>query len=182
MEEGGKGNVLVQRRNRAPSWSWASVDGEIKFYPRLHADAESTTDIDGILFDYRKKQSMIDKFHGGCCSLRLRAMIAERLEICGVDRYKFLPFAPSRPRYLLVLHDGSKRVGWASFDEPFRGEPGSPKLHCIRIMSMGMGDNHRCYVLITEQGESSEHARLGMGCIWRTEVFDNIPPKVISIS
>ncbi|KAI1618872.1 heterokaryon incompatibility protein-domain-containing protein [Exophiala viscosa] len=178
MQEGAKGTRLVKRLERAPTWSWASVDGEIKFYPSHRSDTVSKADIDLISFNYPETGQQTDRLLGGSCSLRLRAVVVEGLEVPTLDRWKFLPFAPSQPRYFLVLYEQSKRVGWASPDEPWID---GTKLLCIRIASKGSGDNHRCYVLITKQDEKGEHIRLGMGCIFRTEILDNLSPRVISI-
>jgi len=178
MDQGARENRLVKRLERAPTWSWASVDSEIKFYPGFRGDTVLRTDIDLISFNYRGRGQQTDRLLGGSCSLRLRAVVAEGLEVPTVDRGKFLPFTPDQPRYLLVLYQQSNRVGWASPDETWID---GTKLFCIRIASKGSGDRYRCYVLITKQDEEGEYVRLGMGCIFRTEIFDGLTPRVVSI-
>ncbi|KIV84548.1 hypothetical protein PV11_00322 [Exophiala sideris] len=193
MNAGTDGNRLVKTWQPVPTWSWASVDGEIQFHPGFwHGDRKSLSkrvsdDIVTLSFNYPDHGRSTDRYLGGKCTLRLRAMVAEGLTLSSAAQGEGLSFAPPSHGELSVLWKGSKTVGWASLDngfpldEDFPSGPGGPMLHYIRISSVRGDNGRRCYVLVVRKDDKGDYVRLGLGCITQTDVFDNHTRRVVSI-
>jgi len=170
---------------RAPSWSWASVDGAVHMPDELEIEP-SGSEIDPCVTDisaettprYADPRGMLSSGHLSLTG-RLKA-IGSRLDPQSQDR--------SRPVVdgLDDLWDNGEAIGVGFFDEaykPSRTEP-SPVLFCLKVAERRHA-NQRWYGLLLEPtGEANEYRRVGFG---RTEFlghvdwFSDVEPQAIRI-
>lgn len=178
---------IIRRIGRAPTWSWASADGEVQFVLLYYSNTtiQSTTDIQVIEFSHREQKSSGAKLKSEFDSIRLWATVKDGLEPAAVCKSIKFPFCPmERPKWIAVLWHQSERVGWASFDEDCSRNPiDTSNLRYIRILTRGTGQMRRCYVLVVKQSwyRTDEYTRVGMGCVFKVELFDHLKPELINI-
>ena len=178
---------LIRRTKRAPTWSWASVDGEIQFILLYYSNItiQSTSDIKAIAFSHREQRSGGGKSTSSVGSIQLWATMKDGLEVSDVCKSSMFPFCPmDSPRWIAVLCHQSERVGWTLFDEDCRrSRIDTSNVRYMRILTRGTGQIRRCYVLALKQSShrADEYTRVGMGCIFRVELFDHLKPELINL-
>ena len=176
---------VVRVPRRAPSWSWASVDGGVEFILLYYSNTtiQSTSDIQVISFNHRERRNGEGRLMGELGPMQLWATMKDGLEIGTVWKSSKFPFCPmDRPRYICVIRYQSTRVGWASFDEDCSKNPiKTSNIRFMRILTRGTGQIRRCYVLIVEQSQyrADEYKRVGMGCIFEVELFDHLKSELV---
>ena len=178
---------VIRRTGRAPTWSWASVDGEVQFILLYYSNTaiQSTSDIQVIAFGHEEQRSGGGKSTSEFGSIQLWATMKDGLEIADVLKSSKFPFCPmERPRWIAVLFHQSERIGWVLFDEDCSRNPIDVfNVRYIRILTRGAGQIRRCYVLVVKQScyRTDEYTRVGMGCIFKMELFDHLKPELIKI-
>ena len=176
---------VIRRTGRAPSWSWASVDGEVQFILLYYSNTtiQSTSDIQVISFNHRERRNGEGRLMGELGPMQLWATMKDGLEIGTVWKSSKFPFCPTdRPRYIGVVCHQDRRVGWAKFDEDQSKIPiRTSNVRFMRILTRGTGKIQRCYVLMVEQSRyrTDEYKRVGMGCIFEMELFDHLKSELV---
>lgn len=180
-----KDKCVIRRTGRAPSWSWASVDGEVQFILLYYPDptVPPTSDIQVISFNHRERRNDDGRFMGELGPMQLWATMRDGLEIGYVWRSRKFPLCPmAGPRYIGVVCHQSRRVGWAVYDEDCRRTSiRTSKIYFMRILTREMNQIRRCYVLMVEQSQNrtDEYKRVGMGCIFEVELFDHLESELV---
>ena len=176
---------VIRRTGRAPSWSWASVDGEVQFILLYYLDTtvQSTSDIQVISFNHQERRNGEGRLMGELGPMQLWAALIDRPENFAVWKSSKFPFCPMEgPRYVSVVCHQHRRVGWASFDEDCSKNPiRTSNIRFMRILTRGTGQTRRCYVLVVEQSRyrADEYKRVGMGCIFEVELFDHLKSELV---
>ncbi len=138
---------VILRTRRAPTWSWASVDGEVQFVLLYSSNTTilSTSDIQVILFSQREQRNGGGRSMSDFGSIQLWATIKDGLEVVDVWKSSRFPFCPmDRPRYIGVLCHQSERVGWAVFDGTCsRNLNETSNVHYIKILTRETGQIRR---------------------------------------
>ena len=176
---------VIRRTGRAPSWSWASVDGEVQFILLYYLDTtiQSTSDIQVISFNHRERRNGEGRLIGELGPMQLWATMKDCLEVGTVWKSSKLRFCPmDRPRNICVICHQFRRVGWAMFDEDCSKTPiRTSNIRFMRKLTRGTGQIRRCYVLVVEQSRyrADEYRWVGMGCIFEVEVFDHLKSELV---
>lgn len=180
-----KDKCVIRRTGRAPSWSWASVDGEVQFVLLYYSNTtvQSRSDIQVISFNHRERRNGEGRLIGELGPMQLWATMKDGLEIGTVWKSSNFRFCPMyHPRYISVICHQSRRVGWAAFDEDHSKNPiRTSKIRFMRIWTRGTDNLRRCYVLVVEQSRyrTDEYKRVGIGCIFEVELFDHLKSELI---
>ena len=170
---------------RAPSWSWASVDGEVQFVLLYYSSTtiQSTSDIQVISFNHRERRNGEGRLIGELGPMQIWATMKDGLEIGTVWKSGNFRFCPMyHPRYISVICHHSRRVGWAAFDEDHSKNPiRTSNIRFMRIWTRGTDQLRRCYILVVEQSRyrTDEYQRVGIGCIFEVELFDDLKCELI---
>jgi hypothetical protein len=175
---------LIIRTDRAPSWSWASVDGEISFIKRFRALSPAMETI-----AFRCACGHDSKWHAICtkCTIQLKALVGGGLDLGFPEKAKMFSFTPGNgPRRLITLlqHSGqqSARVGWAIFDH--NGPDDVPSFRYVQVYNVSRnGEGKGSFVVIVKPSCTGNglYSRVGMGYIFRDEVFATLQQEYITI-
>lgn len=174
---------VIRRAQRAPAWSWASVDGEICFI------REET--LSGRLLPLMEIHSIEcncgrdPNGHFLCSSawIRLNAAIQDGLAVGFVERSKRFDSTPiNGPRYVTTLDYLTQRVvGWAIFDCDIEDHP---KFRYVQIAAKVVGGHRRgSFVVIVKPCPKStgRYLRVGMGYIVEAEVLTRFSQEDITL-
>lgn len=178
-----KGRDLIQKADRAPTWSWASVDGEISFIQICHpSNASLIPDMEVIAFECGCGSDSNGHFICKSCFIRLKAVAVDGLELGFPEKSKRFYFTPdSGPRRLFSLLSQSKCVGWAIFDGYARDHPNFRYIR-ISAVSIKCRTTGFCVLIVRPCPKRiGLQARVGMGYIFHTKIFDNLSHEIITI-
>jgi hypothetical protein len=178
-----KGQDLIQKADRAPTWSWASVDGEISFIQRCHPDdASLIPDMEVVAFECGCGSDSNSHFICKSCFIRLKAVVIDGLELGFPEKSKRFYFTPdSGPKRLFSLFSQSRCVGWAVFDGYARDHP---NFRYIRISAVSVNCRTRgiCVLIVKPCPKRiGLQVRVGMGYIFHTKIFDSLSHEIITI-
>jgi Heterokaryon incompatibility protein (HET) len=179
-----KGRDLIRKADRAPTWSWASVDGEISFIQTCHpGNASLIPDMEVIAFECGCGSHSNSHFICKSCSIRLKAVAVDGLELGFPEKSKRFYFAPvSGPRRLFSLLSESRCVGWAVFDGYARDHPNFRYIR-ISAVSVNCRTTGICVLIVRPCPKRiGLQVRAGMGYIFYTKVFDKLSHEIITIA
>jgi hypothetical protein len=180
-----KCDPLIIRPDRAPTWSWASVDGEINFtqrFPSLTPVMETMA--------IKCACGRDSNWHVTCakCAIQLKALIGSGLDLGYPEKSKRFSFTPHNgPRRLITLLQRSAQqhtpVGWAIFDH--NGPDDVSSFRYVQIFNNSKdGEWWGSFTVVVKPSRTSNglYSRVGMGYIFRAEVFAALQQEVITIA
>lgn len=176
---------VTRRIRRAPSWSWASVDGEVQFILLYYSNTtnQSTNDIQVISFNHRERRNGEGRLMDELDPMQSWVTMKDGLEIGIVWKSNRFPLCPlDRQSHICEICYQTRRVGWASFDEDCRKTPiRTSNIRLMRLLTRGTGPIRHYYVLVVEQSRyrADEYKRVGMGCIFEAELFDHLKSELV---
>ena len=179
-----KGN-LKPRADRAPSWSWASVDGEVTFTHECNPPgAELCPDAAILSFDCGCGRAGTRHFICAECVVRLEAVSLHGIEPDSLTKSSRVSFTPARgPRTLTTLMKASRTVGWAVYDRDI-AEDKEAHVHFVRISAVhveGTLKGHCVLAVEPSRRKDGTQVRVGMGYIWASDLFASQSRQTISI-
>ena len=180
----GRHGNLRNQANRAPTWSWASVDGAVTFVlKRNPAKAELMPDAVLLGFECGCRRVTTRHFICAKCVVRLHSAFVQGIEPGLPAKSSRFTFTAERgPRQLTTLTKASRSVGWAVFDDDYVEHR---QLHYARISTVyieGSMQGH-CVLALKPSGETDgTRVRVGMGYIFATDLFVDQPRQTIIIA
>jgi hypothetical protein len=175
---------LKRIKKRAPSWSWASVDGHVQFMNTANTCAVASAHMSRKASD----ESLIMYNHD--CQLLMHASVKEAAFVTGqpvdfgTESIPELIFHRSRGAIIKGVHlnmEGKQDWGKASIDigDIERSRP----VFCARLLTQQFGKLQIDYVLLLRRiGKLSKlYKRIGVGVVFGKGLFDDSPPRDISI-
>lgn len=178
---------LTRSTGRAPFWSWASVDGRVRFLVRnCTSGASLATDAKLISFDC-KCEDKLSKSHFTCkdCLVLLHAVVGTGLAMQSYEKMKQFSEFCADVRKVVTLSTRVQPygpcVGWAIFDV----SPAPENFSWIRISSVSRDEEVIGYcVLLVEaaKGAHNVYTRIGIGYIFRKDLFEGIGKREIALN
>lgn len=170
---------LIRRTHRAPSWSWASVDGEISFICEEISFRHLPPLMEITSLNCTCGRNLKDHFLCTCCHIQVKAVVQDDIEVSFGERSKRFYSTPANgPRYVTTLGYFDKRaVGWAIFDCGIQDEDYSI-FRYVPVVAKVVNDTTRGFFVIIVKPSSGgirNYLRVGMGY-----VFDTDPLKTFS--
>jgi hypothetical protein len=185
-----QGGSLVQRRGRAPSWSWASFDGNISFVAiQQQLGFNVVPDFGSLEFDCKCGKTDLRYNHFGCeeCHIILSAFVAGGL-VCGMPAASgHFAFHLSEPDQVETLYRSSSHLshgdcvvdGWAVFDQLLVPEEVSfAVISSVQRNRVILG---YCVLLLSKEETSPYYRRIGIGCITTLEIVENLERQRVII-
>ena len=174
---------LVKRVGRAPSWSWASVDGEISFEMLvLDSDATIMPTMEVVAFECGCGND--SQWHTTCnkCTIQLKTLVGGELELGFPEKKKRFSVAPlDGPRKIMSLFRHSKCIGWVLFDSFGNNVP---ILRYIQTSCVSVnGEQKGNFVIIVKPvGKMKRvYSRVGVGYIFCEDIFHALQLKQVTL-
>ena len=181
---------LIRRPGRAPSWSWASVDGELRYLILSNLDPgkfDLAPDADFVAFRCKCSDKKSDASHFTCvdCVVLLHAIKGEGLMSSFPEKTKrFGQFCVKDPNKVETLHWRSlardDMVGWGLFDE-FPVPDGFSYLRISSVSEKQKIVGYCVLLVLPIQGRSNRYRRVGMGYVFRSRMFEGIEKQHVAI-
>ncbi|KAI9856310.1 MAG: hypothetical protein M1813_009146 [Trichoglossum hirsutum] len=174
------GKMVRPSAFRAPSWSWASLDGPLRYAGMNSLITTSAPSIDILDANVTKTGGDV---HGGVSAgyIRLSGQLKHATRSDGRVHRLTDGWGSSVPWGYDVIDSASMNIGYAIFDEVDSIVP--KDLLCLRISDNPRqgGVAYNILVLEATGSEHHEYRRLGMGKISQTGWFDDCPKAAIVI-
>jgi hypothetical protein len=181
---------LKQRRDRAPSWSWASVDGNIS-YLTLQCDSKFTITPDSgpITFKCRCNNKGAQYSHFTCveCHVIMHTVVGTGLTVGFPEKSKRFTFQLDEPSRVETLHFPPLQsqvrddmVGWAVFDE----FPVPKEFFYVRISTVSRGERviGCCVLLVLKKKLNRCYRRVGIGYIFCLRILEGMERQKLAIA
>jgi hypothetical protein len=172
-------NWLIRpTKYRAPSWSWAALDGHIAMPSEADIEsvipAQTAAELIKVAVT-TEGQDPHGKLAFGIIILGAPLRIADPRVNPQSESYKRYENQPTKEH----LYDNGQSIGWAIFDEvyKYRGP-----IYCVQITIKRLPVQELCYSLLLEPtGRENEFRRIGFGCPTRSGWYDSKSKSLVHI-
>jgi len=180
-----KVNEITRRPHRAPTWSWASYDGPIGFVePLERVSGRLVLEAEMCGFKCQCNNPTGSHFTCKSCVIRLKVKLRNSLKIGEPTWPKRFNTMPRQRGWLDTIYYNSQCVGWVDFDI---GHADYRELCCLRVASQsikpGVLSNRRThgYYVIIAKRQMGQYVRVGIGYIFRPDLYSNWITEVVEL-
>jgi hypothetical protein len=180
---------LQSHSDRASSWSWASVDGEISFLP-LHIGRRHIIGSKGLPLhvDCGCGSSRNEFKHSGCTAgtITMECPVADGLVVGHQNQIRVFDFMPDdfpMPDVLLSPPPASRLVGYAVFDTDIV----PTDFICVQVAYVSQEGRRRpktrpCVLILQKSSHNSSYTRRGIGYNTDGKTFTGMRTQILTIA